>query len=258
MPTPEQPYNVLGIAQPTETARRQHLDDMLSTLGMHYDLVKTSPPVHQNRWEEVGFNHQKSLAMIGRDLSPGEIGCFLSHRNAWITAAQSDRPSLILEGDAKLTPASRRVTEQLAARPHKWELAMLYYSKCVPSAWYQQRLDDDFILAKFANRRAYCLGAYMVTPSGAQKLVDLSKEFYLPADDFVSGGWIRKDLDMFAVVPKAAGLCQVLSGNSNLEEGRSKLHRRRRKKKNNANLLRRLELFIREFGQRYRLPRKSL
>lgn len=258
MPTTEQAYNVLGIAQPTETERRQHLDDMLSALGMRYELVKTSPPVHRNRWQEVGFNHQKSLSMLGRDLSPGEIGCFLSHRNAWIAAAESDKPSLILEGDARLDPDSRRVTETLAARPHKWELAMLYYSKCVPSAWFQQRLDDDFILAKFANRRAYCLAAYMVTPAGARKLVDLSEQFYLPADDFVSGGWIRKDLNMFAVVPKAASLCDVQSGKSNLEEGRSKLHKRRRKKKDNASLLRRIELFIREFGQRYRLPRKSL
>lgn len=258
MSNPEQPYNVLGIAQPTETERRHHLDEMLSGLGMHYELVKTSPPVHQNRWQEVGFNHQKSLAMIGRDLSPGEIGCFLSHRNAWMAAAESAKPSLILEGDAKLDPDSRRVTETLAARPHKWELAMLYYSKCVPSAWYQQRLDDDFILAKFANRRTYCLAAYMVTPEGARKLVELSQQFYLPADDFVSGGWIRKDLDMFAVVPKAAGLCQVQSSKSNLEEDRSKLHKRRRKQKDNTSLLRRLELFIREFGQRYRPPRKSL
>lgn len=258
MPTTEQPYNVLGIAQPTETERRQHLDEMLSALGMRYELVKTSPPVHQNRWQEVGFNHQRSLAMIGRDLSPGEIGCFLSHRNAWIAAAASDKPSLILEGDAKLDPDSRRVTETLAARPKKWELAMLYYSKCVPSAWYQQRLDDDFILAKFANRRAYCLAAYMVTPEGARKLVELSEQFYLPADDFVSGGWIRKDLDMFAVVPKAAGLCEVQACKSNLDEGRSKLHKRRRKQKDNTSLLRRLELFIREFGQRYRPPRKSL
>ncbi len=258
MPTTEQSYNVLGIAQPTETERRQHLDEMLSCLGMRYELVKTSPPVHQNRWKEVGFNHQKSLSMIGRDLSPGEIGCFLSHRNAWRMAAESDKPSLILEGDAKLDPDSRKVIEMLSARPTKWELAMLYYSKCVPSAWFQQRLDDDFILAKFANRRAYCLAAYMVTPEGARKLAELSEQFYLPADDFVSGGWIRKDLDMFAVVPKAAGLCEVQSSNSNLEEGRSKLHKRRRKKKKDTSLIRRLELFIREFGQRYRLPRKSL
>ncbi len=258
MPSSEQPYNVLGIAQPTETERRQHLDEMLSGLGMHYELVKTSPPVHQNRWQEVGFNHQKSLSLIGRDLSPGEIGCFLSHRNAWKAAAASDKPSVILEGDARLDPDSRRVIEMLSGRPGKWELAMLYYSKCVPSAWFQQRLDDDFILAKFANRRAYCLAAYMVTPSGAKKLVDLSEQFYLPADDFVSGGWIRKDLDMFAVVPKAAGLCEVQSGKSNLEEERSKLHKRRRKKKDESNLIRRLELFIREFGQRYRPPRKSL
>ena len=258
MPVREQRFHILAIAQPTEVERRKHLDDMLSSLGMHYHLVKTSPPVPRTQWHDVGFNHQKSRAVLERDLTPGEVGCFLSHRNAWKKAASADCPSLILEGDAKLDQDSRNVCQKRAARPQTWELAMLYYSKCVPSVWQQQRLDDTFRLAKFANRRAYCLAAYMVTPEGARKLLELSDNFYLPADDFVSGGWIRKDLDMFAVVPKAAGLCDVQSNRSNLEFGRQQNKNRKHKKKDNTRLLRRLELYIRELGQRYRWPRKSL
>ena len=88
MPPSKQPFNILAIAQPTEIERRKHLDEMLSGLGLHYKLVRTSPPVPQNRWHEAGFNHQKSKSILGRDLSPGEIGCFLSHRNAWKEAAR--------------------------------------------------------------------------------------------------------------------------------------------------------------------------
>ena len=253
-----QRYNILAIAQPAEVQRRRHLDEMLSSLGMQYQLVKTSPPVPQSQWHQVGFDHEKSRSILGRDLSSGEIGCFLSHRNAWKIAAKADSPSLILEGDAKLDQDSRNVCQLLAQRPRSWELVMLYYSKCVPSVWQQQRLDDTFRLAKFANRRAYCLAAYMVTPEGAQKLLDMSETFYLPADDFVSGGWIRKDLDMYAVVPQAAGLCEIQSCHSNLEVGRQKNKKRKHKKKDNTRLLRRLELYLRELGQRYRWPRKSL
>lgn len=258
MKNPEQKYNILAIAQPTEVERRQHLDEMLSALNMHYELVKTSPPVPRDQWHQVGFNHKKSRTLLGRDLSCGEIGCFLSHRAAWKLAAESDRPSLILEGDADLNESSRDVCEMLSDGRASWELAMLYYSKCIPSVWYQQRLDNTFRLAKFANRRAYCLAAYMLTPAGARKLLKLSESFYLPADDFVSGGWIRKDLDMFAIVPKAAGLCPVQSGNSNLEDDRQQNKTRKHKKKDNTRLLRRLELYLRELGQRYRPPRKSL
>ncbi|MEH6785313.1 MAG: glycosyltransferase family 25 protein [Alcanivorax jadensis] len=258
MSSPKQHYNILAIAQPSELERRKHLDEMLAALGMHYEIVKTSPPVPQDRWQEVGFDHQKSRALLGRDLSCGEIGCFLSHRAAWQIAAASDRPSLILEGDAELNLNSRNVCEMLSDRNSGWELAMLYYSKCIPSVWHQQRLDSTFRLAKFANRRAYCLAAYMLTPAGARKLAELSKSFYLPADDFVSGGWIRKDLDMFAVVPEAAGLCPVQSEKSNLEDDRQQKKTRKHKKKDNNRLLRRLELYLRELGQRYRPPRKSL
>lgn len=254
----EQKYNILAIAQPTEVERRQHLNEMLSSLNMRYELVKTSPPVPSNQWLEVGFNHEKSRALLGRDLSHGEIGCFLSHRTAWKVAAASDRPSLILEGDAQLDEDSRHVCEILSDENDSWELAMLYYSKCIPSVWRQRRLDNTFRLAKFANRRAYCLAAYMLTPAGAKKLVELSETFYLPADDFVSGGWIRKDLDMFAIVPKAAGLCPVQSDKSNLEDDRQKNKTRKHKKKDNNRFFRRLELYLRELGQRYRPPRKSL
>jgi glycosyl transferase, family 25 len=258
MSSPEQQYNILAIAQPTEVERRQHLDEMLSSLNMHYELVKTSPPVPSNQWLEVGFNHERSRALLGRDLSCGEIGCFLSHRAAWKVAAASDRPSLILEGDAQLDKSSRDVCEMLSDGRANWELAMLYYSKCIPSVWHQQRLDNTFRLAKFANRRAYCLAAYMLTPAGAKKLVELSESFHLPADDFVSGGWIRKDLDMFAIVPKAAGLCPVQSDKSNLEDARQQNKTRKHKKKDNNRFFRRLELYLRELGQRYRPPRKSL
>jgi len=162
MKNPEQKYNILAIAQPTEVERRQHLDEMLSALNMHYELVKTSPPVPRDQWHQVGFNHKKSRTLLGRDLSCGEIGCFLSHRAAWKLAAESDRPSLILEGDADLNESSRDVCEMLSDGRASWELAMLYYSKCIPSVWYQQRLDNTFRLAKFANRRAYCLaGAFI-------------------------------------------------------------------------------------------------
>lgn len=258
MTVPDQAYNVLAIALPSERERRQHLADMLPALGMHYSLVETSPPVHPEQWDQVGFDHEKSFALLGRDLSPGELGCFVSHRNAWHEAARSDRPTLILEGDAALDEESREVCEQLASHTTNWELAMLYYSKCVPSVWCQQRINDSYRLAKFANRRAYCLAAYMVTPEGAAKLASLSERFYLTADDFVSGGWVRKDLDMFAVVPKAAGLCHIQSGKSSLEEGRQQLKQRKHKKKDNSRLLRRIELLLREFYQRYRPPRKSL
>lgn len=258
MPAQKQHYNILAIAQPAEVERRKHLDEMLSSLGLQYQLVKTSPPVPQNQWHEVGFDHEKSRSILGRDLSSGEIGCFLSHRNAWKTAAESSTPSLILEGDAKLDQDSCNVCERLTQRPTSWELAMLYYSKCIPSVWQQQRLDDTFRLAKFANRRAYCLAAYIVTPEGAQKLLEMSEHFYLPADDFVSGGWVKKDLNMFAVIPQAASLCEIQSCHSNLEVGRQKNKKRKHKQKDNTRLLRRLELYLRELGQRYRWPRKSL
>ena len=250
-------FHVLAIALPTEVERRQHLAKMMDELGITYSLAETSPPVAPENWPDVGYDHDKSLNMLGRDLSPAEIGCFLSHRNAWRAAAATDKPPLILEGDALLNSESISVCRALANRTADWELSMLYYSKCLPSVWLQRRLTEDHRLVKFANRRTYCLAAYMVSPEGAKKLLTLSEHFYLPADDFVCGGWVRKDLDMYAVTPKAASLC-VHAHQSTLEEGRQKRKQRQHKKKDNSRWLRRIELFFRELGQRYRPPRKSL
>lgn len=250
-------FHVLAIALPTEVERRQHLAEMMAELGITYSLAETSPPVAPENWPSVGYDHDKSLAILGRDLSPAEIGCFLSHRNAWREAAAADKPTLILEGDALLNSESISVCQALAGRTADWELSMLYYSKCLPSVWLQQRLTEAHRLVKFANRRTYCLAAYMVSPEGAKKLLTLSEHFYLPADDFVCGGWVRKDLDMFAVIPKAAGLCEH-AHQSTLEEGRLKRKQRKHKHKDNKKLSRRIELYLRELYQRYRPPRKSL
>ncbi|WP_300500899.1 hypothetical protein, partial [Marinobacter sp.] len=74
-------FNVLAIAMPTEVARHQHLSEMMSKLGVPYSLVETSPPVASEHWLKVGYDQERSLAILGRDLSPALVAGAPSYRS---------------------------------------------------------------------------------------------------------------------------------------------------------------------------------
>ena len=50
------------------------------------------------------YNPKKVERLLGFQLTPGEIGCFLSHKKAWQNCLNSNQITLILEDDFLLKP----------------------------------------------------------------------------------------------------------------------------------------------------------
>lgn len=256
-----QTFNILVIAMKKETERRERIANNLQELGLHFrflDGVDLNVDGEQTP-ESLGYQPDKALQALRRQLTRAEIGCFASHREAWRCAAKSNKPTLILESDARLSQTSIQVLRALCTDPaSSWEMVMLNYHKCLPSLWQRHRIDDTHTLVKFANRRAYCLASYLLSPAGGDKLSAHSRMFYLTADDFTSGSWIDKDIDLYAVIPPCAGLTK-LAEESTIDDERQKAHNRPvHKKKNNQAPLRRLELAIRNLSKALRPPAKGL
>lgn len=91
---------VLLINLPRSTQRREQMEQRMGTLGLAYQLL--SAVDGRARWEELRPTVDVATfeRHVGRDVLPGEIGCYHSHLHAWRRFLASDaQVLLVLEDD---------------------------------------------------------------------------------------------------------------------------------------------------------------
>lgn len=96
------------------------------------------------------------------DLTPGAVGCYLSHLQAWRRIAESGAPyGFVFEDDAKLPRTALRTFERaLLGVPSEWDIILLgYMGKGEPVTPDVKRM-DGFL----------CLHAYAISAAAAKRL----------------------------------------------------------------------------------------
>ncbi|MFZ4551939.1 MAG: glycosyltransferase family 25 protein [Aquabacterium sp.] len=134
-----------------------------------------------------------------RALTPGEIGCFLSHLKCWqlIHERQLDC-ALILEDDfAPKDIVSTETLSLLARTAGQWDLLKL--SRLGKNAPLVSRLSDQVELCRWGQGPVDGT-AYMVSRQGAAKLVPHREHIYRPVDFDFKHHWER-DLTLMAARP---------------------------------------------------------
>ena len=104
----------------TAVERRRHMVAQLDALGLRFERVgfdgrsRTASDIeawYRGNFGSVTFDHDA--------LSGAEVGCWLSHLQAWkrLQAEGSLCAATVIEDDLRLAPAFTRTVEALAARP---------------------------------------------------------------------------------------------------------------------------------------------
>ncbi|MFT6634472.1 glycosyltransferase family 25 protein [Alcanivorax sp.] len=258
-PARQQAFDVTVIAMKHEIERRNTIENNLSAIGLRFRFIDGLNYDETTTCKiKLGYRKEMSVKTIQRELTAPEIGCFVSHREAWIQASRKNRPTLILESDALLDSESVEIIERLCNQAAHHDLVMLNYHKCIPSFWKRSAINSRYSLVKFANRRVHCLASYLVSPEGARKLADQASTFYLTADDYATGGYIDKDIDLFAVFPRCVSMSH-LADQSTIEEARQEASKRKKNPdKNKASLFRKIELYLRNLRRALLPPSKGL
>ena len=132
---------------------------------------------------------QATTALGNAMMTPGMIGCFLSHRACWAECAKSNRPLLVLEDDAELASgfleSLKAALAELQERDPSFDVLLLGALGCVhPRLRYGANVLHGLMgggwrwprsLSPILHVPARPFGthAYVVTPSGAEKLLRL-------------------------------------------------------------------------------------
>mgnify|MGYP001151672417 FL=1 len=93
------------------TDRLNRMKDQLNKLGIEYSRIDAldGSKLSDNQISQITYplSHYESKFRFTRELTRGEIGCFLSHRKCWLELVHSNhRFALIMEDDIKISSAA--------------------------------------------------------------------------------------------------------------------------------------------------------
>lgn len=125
-----------------------------------------------------------------KSLTPGMVGCYLSHIQTYQTFLDSGKPyAIIFEDDAKITNAEiyKTTISQLHTKiPDDWDIILLGYFNHDPI----HRFDDAGDYYKFWN--FFGTHSYIINRRSAQKMIDLMQAPITNQIDNVMGSLARK------------------------------------------------------------------
>jgi glycosyl transferase family 25 len=181
----------------------------------------------------------KNLPPAG-GLTPGEIGCSLSHLGICRRLLDSGLDeAIVLEDDVVLDPAFAELMDRRGHQTGPWDLIHLHVgdprSAPVISLWNRQRLDARHRLVRLSSPMDGTFG-YLLRRSGAEKILRGGLPVRVPAD-LLTGGSVDIGLRICAIAP---ALVRHLSGESTMPEAYEARAARARAPSNRADRIARL------------------
>ncbi|AMM84960.1 glycosyltransferase family 25 protein [Martelella sp. AD-3] len=161
-------------------------------------------------------------APFSREMTRGEIGCYLSHRRAWAALLESDAPSAtIFEDDVEISAATRAVLDGLESRLPAGVDVVKFETSMKPAELARK---TELTLGDHAVKRLVgChIGSagYVITRQGAETMLARSEKLFVPVDAalFDPRAGIRNDLSVMQVVPALCVQNRYVTGGAGAED----------------------------------------
>lgn len=194
------PIFVISLARAKN--RRAMMIKRLNDLGAQYEMVDAvdgeaaDPALYQSRLRRDIIRRK-----YGRDMTLGEIGCYLSHYNLWQRVANENIPcALILEDDSEWDDDLLSVTVAVEHLQWRWGVVLLSGKRHKIRGRELATLGDRNRRLVLCERRIGSAVGYMVSQWGAELLVKYCREITAPVD-FAYGEWWRSKIPFYVVAP---------------------------------------------------------
>ena len=181
--------------------RRARIVSQLETLNLPYEIIDGVDGRELDPAETAAhYSTTEAITYNGRELTPGEIGCSLSHLRLYQRQiAEGLEEVVILEDDAFLEPEFANILTRTKSFPEDWDLVTLYGSPARVSFWGAKVFDEHHRFVRFASIAYGALG-YVLRLEGARKLAATALPIRMPADHLTGGG-LRNTLRIYGLTP---------------------------------------------------------
>ena len=193
---------VFVISLKDEKIRRQSIVDQMQKLSMDFAFIDAIDGRQFDMATHPQYDRGKRLAFFRQDMTGGEMGCLLSHRACFQKMVDDNiERALILEDDAILYDDFADVLPKLLNVKTPYELARFLYTEKVSILTQRtaEPIDETYKL----NRLMTTPGgahAYVLTLSGAKKLLKHTQKNWLPIDTLIGHCW-QTGVNAFIVQP---------------------------------------------------------
>jgi glycosyl transferase family 25 len=196
----------LVISLPQSIDRQEKVKAELSKTKLQWQFLeavdgrKLSYPIPE-------YQPHKVQRLLGFQLTPNEIGCFLSHRKAWEACVNQNRPTLVFEDDFVLLPFFKDMIQILHYHSPDWHLVRL--QALIESS---HQLVKDYGRFSLVKNDGDPLGAtsYLLKPSAARLLLQSANAIYEPLDHYLEH-YQKHALVMLATNPYLVDITKVAS-----------------------------------------------
>jgi glycosyl transferase family 25 len=187
---------VLVISLAGSDARQQKVRAELDKTSLNWrflDAVRGSTLISIPK----EYKPAKVKNLLGFELTPNELGCFLSHKKAWQECVDKNIPTIIFEDDFFLLPHFEKAIAYLMNDGGNWKAVRLQGLSKVSQAVIQS--NGDISLVRNIGD-AVGATAYLLKPEAAKILVEASNDIYEPLDHFLEHHQ-KHHLEFLAISP---------------------------------------------------------
>ncbi|MBU3538169.1 glycosyltransferase family 25 protein [Polynucleobacter sp. UK-Gri1-W3] len=155
----------------------------------------------------VEYKPTKVKRLQGYELTPNEIGCYLSHKEAWKRCVSENAPTLVLEDDFALAPNFENVLSTILEADDSWNFLRLQGLYEVP---YKTLFEKSGVA--FVRNEGDAVGAtaYLLKPEIAKQLIQNSADIYEPVDHFLEHHQ-KHGLEFLAIRPYPVDITRAKS-----------------------------------------------
>lgn len=186
--------------------RLRFISERLTSIGLNFIRIKAFDGAAMSDDARAAFINARPRDGK-RSWRPGQIGCFLSHMEAWTRISQgATQFGLVLEDDMHISEALSALLSDQRWIPPQTDIVRLestgqWLALEKPIAHVDQRA------IRRIKSAAWGAGAYLLNRDAAQKLLTSDPILHTPADDFLfnlDGSKMARSLTTYQVVPALA------------------------------------------------------
>lgn len=178
-------FKVYVLNLPSASRRLKLISELLSFLNLDYRVIAA---VDGREWLEQTKITPFSKILY-KKLSPGEVGCFLSHRKAWeIISKGEEKFGLVLEDDAVFGEKLKQFLLSLEKKELSFDVLHFEYvgkrdSSFITTLTSEKKISGVTIFRLLSP--AISTGALVISRKGAEKLLSLTSSMIEPADEIL-------------------------------------------------------------------------
>ncbi|WP_118785803.1 glycosyltransferase family 25 protein [Haemophilus haemolyticus] len=191
------------------STRRENIAKRLSGLGLGFSFFDATDgkKLPASVLESVDYDFYPKHYLSPKPLTLGEIGCAISHIKVYEYMVENNiKSAIILEDDAIVSQHFKEIVEDTLNKINKNHELIFFDHGKVKSHFFKKRIVERYRLAHYKapsknSRRCIIYAtAYLITLSGAKKLLNYAYPIRLPAD-YLTGLIQKTRVETYGIEP---------------------------------------------------------